>query len=67
MSAATAVRGTMPLADHLREARRRGTRVAVALLLGSVAGYLLADQVLDVLRAPVAEIAATRSAATASR
>lgn len=62
MSTATVARGTMPLADHVREARRRGLRVAVALLAGVVVGFLTADQVLDVLREPVEELAASRSA-----
>ncbi|MEJ6550719.1 twin-arginine translocase subunit TatC [Corynebacterium sp. USCH3] len=52
----------MPLAGHLREGRRRITRVAAALAVGMVVAYLLSDQVLDVLRAPVVEIAQSRSA-----
>lgn len=62
MTTATAARGTMPVAGHLREARRRGTRAAVALLIGVVAGFLLSDQILDVLRAPVEELARSREA-----
>lgn len=62
MTTATVARGTMPLADHLREARRRGVRAAVALLVGIVVGYLLSDQVLDVLRAPIEELAESRAA-----
>ncbi|MEQ6900853.1 twin-arginine translocase subunit TatC [Nocardioides sp. YIM 152588] len=62
MTAATAARGTMPLAGHLREARTRGLRAAVALLLGVVGGYLLSDQILDVLRSPIEELALTRDA-----
>jgi sec-independent protein translocase protein TatC len=59
---ATAARGTMPLADHVREARTRAIRAAVALLVGVVAGYLLSDQILDVLRAPIEDIARSREA-----
>jgi sec-independent protein translocase protein TatC len=62
MTAATATRGTMPLAGHLREARRRATRAAVSLLVGVVIGFLLTDQILDILRAPVEELAQSRSA-----
>lgn len=62
MSTATVTRGTMPLAGHVREARRRGLRVAVALLAGVIAGFLFGEQVLDVLRAPVEELAAMRNA-----
>lgn len=62
MSAATVARGTMPLAGHVREARRRGLRVAVALLVGVIVGFLLADQILDLLRQPVEELAALRNA-----
>lgn len=62
MSTATVSRGTMPLAGHVREARRRATRAAVALVAGVVAGYLLSEQILDLLRAPITEIAASRAA-----
>ncbi|MFC8178938.1 twin-arginine translocase subunit TatC [Rhodococcus sp. 14-2470-1b] len=61
-AATTTVRGTMPLAGHLREARRRATRAAVSLLIGIVIGFLLSDPILDVLRTPVEELAATRAA-----
>ncbi|MET0318000.1 twin-arginine translocase subunit TatC [Rhodococcus sp. RS1C4] len=61
-AATTTVRGTMPLAGHLREARRRATRAAVSLLIGIVIGFLLSDSILDVLRTPVEELAATRAA-----
>lgn len=62
MSTATVAPGTMPLAGHVREARSRATRAAVALALGVVAGYLLSEQILDVLRAPIEQIAQTRTA-----
>lgn len=62
MSTATVARGTMPLADHLREARRRGVRATVALSVGVVAGFLLSDQVLDLLRAPIEQLAESRNA-----
>ncbi|SNS76110.1 twin-arginine translocase subunit TatC [Rhodococcoides kyotonense] len=62
MTATTAVRGTMPLAGHLREARRRAVRAAVSLLVGVVIGFVLSDHILDVLRAPVEELAQSRQA-----
>lgn len=62
MTARTATRGTMPLTDHLREARRRGLRAAVALLVGVIGGFVFADQVLDLLRAPIEELARSRQA-----
>ncbi|MGV8875428.1 MAG: twin-arginine translocase subunit TatC [Rhodococcus sp. (in: high G+C Gram-positive bacteria)] len=62
MTATTAARGTMPLAGHVREARRRAVRAAVSLLVGIVIGFVLSDQILDILRAPVEELALTRAA-----
>lgn len=62
MSTATVARGTMPLASHVREIRRRGLRAAVALAVGVALGFLLSDQVLDVLRAPIEELAGSRQA-----
>lgn len=62
MTTATARPDTMPVAGHLREGRRRIIRVAAALAVAMVIAYLLSDQVLEVLRAPVVEIAQTRAA-----
>lgn len=62
MTAATAARGTMPLGLHLREARRRVVRAAVALAVGTVVGFLLSDQILDVLRTPIEQLAESRNA-----
>ncbi|HPU13780.1 MAG TPA: twin-arginine translocase subunit TatC [Aeromicrobium sp.] len=59
---ATVARGTMPLAGHFREARRRSTRAAVALLVAVVAGFVLSEQILDLLREPVEELARSRNA-----
>ena len=53
----------MPLAEHLDEARRRIIRIGVALTLAVIFAYLCSDQVLDVLRAPVEDIAESRNAA----
>lgn len=53
----------MPLSDHLSEARTRITRSALAFAVAAVVAYLLSDTVLDVLRAPVLDIAGTRDAA----
>lgn len=62
MSTATVARGTMPLAGHVREARRRGLRVAVALLVAVTIGFLISNQVLGLLRQPVEELASMREA-----
>lgn len=52
----------MPLSSHLREARNRAFRAAAALLVGVIAGYLLSGQILEVLRAPIEELAESRNA-----
>ncbi|MCS5731366.1 twin-arginine translocase subunit TatC [Herbiconiux moechotypicola] len=52
----------MTLAAHLREGRRRLLRAALAVLLGAVAGYLLSDAILELLRAPIAALAESRDA-----
>ncbi|MFT4051018.1 MAG: twin-arginine translocase subunit TatC [Microbacterium sp.] len=57
-----AARGTMPLADHLREARTRSFRAAAALVIGIVIGYVVSDQILEILRAPIEQLAASRDA-----
>lgn len=62
MTAATAARGAMPLAAHAREARTRSTRAAVALAIGIAAGFLLSEQILAILRAPIEQIAQSRDA-----
>ncbi len=62
MTGASIARGTMPVAGHLREARRRGTRVAAALVIGVVVGFWASDQILDHLRSPVEDLARSRAA-----
>lgn len=52
----------MPLSAHLQEARKRAVRAAVALIIGTVTGYLTSDFVMDALRAPITELAESRSA-----
>ncbi|PZQ90839.1 MAG: twin-arginine translocase subunit TatC [Leifsonia xyli] len=52
----------MPLGAHLREARRRAVASAAALLVGAVAGYLLSDLILEVLRTPIEQLAESRNA-----
>jgi len=59
---ATSARARMPLADHLREARNRGIRAAVAVLAAMAVGYVLADPILSALREPVLAIADSRDA-----
>ena len=58
----TAAAEKMPLSAHLREARTRAVRAAVALLVSTVVGYFTSDLVMDVLRAPITDLAASRSA-----
>ncbi|GAA1508525.1 twin-arginine translocase subunit TatC [Brevibacterium permense] len=58
----TAAVEKMPLSAHLREARTRAVRAAVALLIGTIVGYFTSDLVMDVLRAPITDLAASRSA-----
>ncbi len=52
----------MPLSSHLREARTRVLRAVVALLVGVAAGYLLSDEILEIVRAPIAALAESRAA-----
>jgi len=52
----------MPLSSHLKEARTRATRAAIALLAGVVLGYVLSDAILEVLRAPITALAESRDA-----
>ena len=47
----------MSLAQHLVELRKRLSRAALAILLGGVAGWFLADRVWDQLRSPILIIA----------
>jgi sec-independent protein translocase protein TatC len=64
MTAAAAVRrssdGRMSLGRHLRELRNRLYRGALAILVGAVAGWFLADWVFEAMRAPLAEVALTQ-------
>lgn len=62
MTTAAAVRGTMPLTRHVAEVRTRAMRAAVALILGVVIGFVFSEQILEVLRAPIEQIALTREA-----
>ena len=52
----------MPLSAHLREARTRSLRAVAALLVGVVVGYVLSDQVMEVVRAPITALAESRDA-----
>lgn len=65
LAAMTAEAGTglrMPLSAHLREARTRASRAAIALLVGVAAGYLLSDRIMDLVRGPIEALAASRDA-----
>ncbi|MFT4234462.1 MAG: twin-arginine translocase subunit TatC [Microbacterium sp.] len=59
MTTATAP-ASMPLSDHLREARNRAIRAAIALVVGVVAGYMLSAAILDILREPIEALAESR-------
>lgn len=52
----------MPLSSHLREARTRSLRAVAALLVGVVVGYLLSDEVMALVRAPITALAESRDA-----
>jgi len=54
--------GLMPLAGHLVEARRRLFRAGLAIALAAVAGYLLSDSILEIVRAPIVQLAESRNA-----
>lgn len=52
----------MPVAAHLAEATRRAMRAAAAVAVCAVVGWFLYEPVMDMLRAPIAQIAADRQA-----
>jgi hypothetical protein len=54
--------GLMPLAGHLIEARKRIFRVSIGAAVAVVVGYVFADVILDVLRAPIVALAESRNA-----
>lgn len=47
----------MSLGAHLVELRKRLFRAAAAIILGSIVGWILAEFILDALRAPIQQIA----------
>lgn len=53
---------TMSLGGHLVELRKRLFIAAIALLLGTIAGFIVSEYVWDALRAPVLEIARQHNA-----
>ena len=55
--------GKMSFAEHLLELRKRLTRAALSIVVGAVIGFILAEYVLDALRAPILAIAADQSRA----
>lgn len=57
---AAAPDGRMPLRDHLRELRRRVVLIALGLVVGAVAGWLLYEPVFDLLQQPILDAAETR-------
>ncbi|WEO79401.1 twin-arginine translocase subunit TatC [Cryobacterium sp. SO2] len=52
----------MPLAGHLIEARKRIFRASIGVAVAVVVGYIFADVILDVLRAPIVALADSRNA-----
>ncbi|WP_136520254.1 twin-arginine translocase subunit TatC [Cellulomonas telluris] len=50
----------MPLREHLRELRRRLVLIALGLVLGGIAGWLLYEPVFSLLQEPVRQVAAER-------
>lgn len=53
---------SMPVAAHLDEATRRAVWAAVAVAVGALAGWFLYEPVMELVRAPIAQIAAERDA-----
>lgn len=53
---------SLPVSDHLRELRSRLFRASLAVAIGVVVGWFLSDVALDLVRAPVVELAASRNA-----
>ena len=49
--------GRMSLAEHFIELRKRLFRAAIGLLVGAIAGWLLADPVMNALRSPITALA----------
>ncbi|MBC7724530.1 MAG: twin-arginine translocase subunit TatC [Burkholderiaceae bacterium] len=52
----------MSFAEHLIELRKRLFRAAISIVVGAIAGFILAKFVLDALRVPIVEIAQSRNA-----
>ena len=52
--------GRMPLREHLRELRRRTVLIALGLVVGAVAGWLLYEPVFDLLQQPILDAADRR-------
>lgn len=56
----------MPLADHLRELRQRIVKSGLALLVGTVIGWIIYDPVLDALQKPIFDYQAAHPERTIS-
>lgn len=52
----------MPASAHLRELRSRLVRASLAVVAGVVAGWFFSDAVLDLVRVPIEQLAASREA-----
>ena len=54
--------GTMSLAQHLLELRKRLFRSALAIVVGAVLGFIFSEPILSLLQDPIAVIAESRNA-----
>ena len=59
---ADAAAGSMPAAAHLHELRSRLVRAGLAVVVGVAVGWFLSGTVLDLVRAPIEALAASREA-----
>lgn len=57
--------GRMPLLDHLREFRKRVMRSAIAILLCSIAGWYLYNEIIIQLSSPVCDLRAAQESGNA--
>ncbi|MEI2641384.1 MAG: twin-arginine translocase subunit TatC [Candidatus Nanopelagicales bacterium] len=62
MSAPSHARAQMPLADHLRELRRRLVISIIAIAAGSVVGWIYYTQIFDVIARPIEQVVAEAAA-----
>ena len=61
-----AIKGKMPLLDHLHEFRKRFLRSVIAILLCSTAGWFLYEKIITQLAKPVCDLQAARDSGSDS-